>query len=802
MNQRSLHVLEYNKIIDLLTDRAHTEPGRHLCQALQPMTELAAARDAQSETDDAVSWLLKRGSLPFSGVSDLRPVLALARTGSVLTCAALMQTGQFLRAISRLRGQLPADQWPGLRIGQLIEALTPLRGLEKRLDDAIAGEDELYDTASPQLAQLRRRIRTAQGDVKENLNRILRSHGRILQDQLVTMRGSRYVVPLKAEHRGELPGIVHDTSASGATLFVEPLPVVELNNRIREIMGLEREEIERILQELSAWVTEVADEIARNLELVARLDFAMAKGQLALAMRAMPPVLNDQGRIRLKAARHPLIPADHVVPIDLELGIRFRTLVITGPNTGGKTVSLKTCGLFSLMAMAGLQIPAAEGSEVSVFRQILADIGDEQSIEQDLSTFSSHMRHIVEITDAAGPGVLVLVDELGSGTDPSEGAALAMAVLDHLRRHDCLTVATTHYKELKAYALRTDQVENACCEFDTDTLQPTYRLLIGVPGVSNAFVISRRLGLSETIIGQARQLLSEEGIRFEELISAVEQQTRATGRLREEAEQIRLQLETDKEQLARDRRDLARQKKQVIQKAREEAREAWQSAQDEIDSLMQDIRSKIREDQLAESERLAGQIRQQIRTGLNQVESEIGRETLRVDGQPIDQQYLQPGLEVVAPALGIRGKIAGRPDSRGQCLVMSEDGVQINVPAAALRFAGEHSNETEPGRAGRRSRRRQVMKSTDRLSMQRHQTSSSEIKLLGQTVEEALQTLDKYLDDAVLAGIGSIRIVHGKGTGALRQAVQQKLRSDSRVKTFRLGTYGEGDSGVTLADLK
>ncbi len=804
MDQRSLRILEFDKIINWLTDQAQTEPGRQLCRALMPSAQLDVAKMAQEETDDAVKWLLTRGALPLYGISDVAQPVERSQNGVWLNCGQLLRVGQFLRAVSRLRRQLPADETPQTAVQKALASLIPIKNLEKRLDEAIAGEDELHDAASPELASIRRRIKGAQADVKESLNRLVKTHAKLLQDQLVTLRGDRYVVPLKAEHRGDLPGIVHDTSASGATLFVEPLPVVELNNRIRELSGLEREEIERILQALSMLVAEASEPILENLLVTARLDFLMAKGQLALNMKAMPPDMNQEGRIRLKAARHPLIAADEVVPINFELGDTFQTLVITGPNTGGKTVTLKTCGLLCLMAMAGLQIPTQEGSEVSVFNQVLADIGDEQSIEQSLSTFSSHMRNIVQITSEAGPGMLVLVDELGSGTDPSEGAALAMAVLDHLRRHGCRTVATTHYQELKAYALRTEGVENACCEFDTETLKPTYRLLIGIPGVSNAFVISRRLGLQPGIIEQARQLLSEEGIRFEELIASVEKQSRDSEKIRQEIDQLRAEAQQEKQQLEKARQDLSSHKKRILQQAREEARDTYQQAYSEVEAMMDEIREKIRYGQLHESERMADQMRHQIRAGLNQVEGDIGRETLRASGRKMTPGQIKTGMIVTAPQLGLQGRVIEVPDNRGNCRIQTDDGMKVSVPAAALQ-AARASTDQQNGTAGGKGRARNGRRSeagTVSIRSQKRLTASTEIKLLGQTVEEALSSLDSFIDDAVLAGISSVRIVHGKGTGALRGAVHQQLKRDSRVKAFRLGTYGEGDSGVTLAELR
>ena len=792
MNHRALRILEYDKIIHELATLAHSEPGRQLCLALEPSSDMEAVTRLQEETDDAVKVILEHGLLPLGGISDIRAAVSRAAAGSQLNCPDFLRIGALLRTVDRLRGRLSAD--PPVRVlDRMISQLQPDNAFAARIDDTIAGEDELHDRASPQLMNLRRRIREAQNDVKESLNRIVRSQGRALQEQLVTMRGDRYVVPVKAEYRGEIPGLVHDTSSSGATLFVEPLPVVALNNKIRELMSLEREEIDRILLELSDCVAGRADLLRNDLALCARIDFIMARGRLALEMRAMRPQLNATGRIRLLDARHPLIPKDRVVPIYFELGVSFKTLVITGPNTGGKTVALKTCGLFCLMAMAGLQIPARDGSEISVFDQVLADIGDEQSIEQDLSTFSAHMHNLVEIANLAGPGTLVLADELGSGTDPSEGAALAIAILDHLRRRGCLTVATTHYKELKGYALQTESVENACCEFDAKTLRPTYRLLIGVPGVSNAFAISRRLGLDDKIIEQAQGLLSEEGIRFEDLVRKMEESRSQADEAYRQASALRAQAEHDAVQIRQHKEALEEQKRQMIREARQEARELYADALQEVERLLSEIRSGVKAQELAESHRLATQVRQEIRAGLKQVDGHITQSALSAGGRKLRRDEIHPGQTYSAPALGMTGKLLEGPDSRDICVLQS-GAMKVSVPLDALRLP-----DLSASAGTARTKRRSGPKS---LTMERHLNMQSEIQLLGQTVEEATANLDKFLDDAVLGGIQTVRVVHGKGTGALRSAVQQKLRQDPRVRTYRLGVYGEGDSGVTIAELK
>lgn len=826
MDTRSLTILEYDKIIQDLTALAHSAPGADLCAALQPSPDLETVLLRQSETEDAVKLILEKGVLPLGGISEIRPSVHRARSGSVLAIHEFLRLASFLHAVDKIRLALPEDG-PGQRIVfGLIAQLRPQRALKTRLDECIAGEEELHDAASSQLASLRRRIRQAQVDVKESLQRIVRSQAKALQEQLVTLRGDRYVVPVKAEHRGSIPGLVHDTSASGSTLFVEPLPVVELNNKIRELMGLEREEIERILIELSGLVADSADLLVANANILAELDFLMAKGRLALKQQAMMPLVNDEGRIFLQAARHPLIPKDRVVPIHFELGIAFNSLIITGPNTGGKTVALKTCGLFCLMAMAGLQIPARDGSQVSVFEQVLADIGDEQSIEQDLSTFSSHMRNIIQITEKAQPRTLVLVDELGSGTDPSEGAALAISILDYLRNHGCRTVATTHYKELKGYALNTPGVENACCEFDSETLRPTYRLLIGVPGVSNAFAISSRLGLSDEIIGQAKSLLSDEGIRFEELVSAIEKSRVEADRMRDEVTRLREQAREEQQRLERERLTWQEKSKAIVQKAREEARELYEMAQLEIEELLEQTRKAMNEQDVFARHHAVSAGRQKARSGRSRIEGEIGRATLSA-GAGKRPDRLEVGQTYYAPALEMTGKLVEGPDNRGQCILQS-GAMKVSVPAEGLRMPGAASDDlgdwngtghsgtgTRSGRGGAvragrtggkpgkdRGDQGRSGTSQGKLTLNRTLTMSTEIQLLGQTVEEALQTLDKYLDDAVLSGIATVRIVHGKGTGALRAAVGQYLKRDPRVKTFRLGTFGEGDSGVTIAELK
>ncbi|NLN46068.1 MAG: endonuclease MutS2 [Clostridiaceae bacterium] len=800
MEQRTLHILEYDKIIAMLATRALSGPGRVLCEALLPTSAVDEAMERQSNTDDAVRILLAKGTPPFSGLTDLRPTAARAVAGAVLGCKELMQIAALLRGAARLQAFVPSE--PGEnRVYAAMGRLLPVPSLEQAISMAIIGEDELSDRASPALYSIRRRIRDAQAKVKEILDRIVRTHPRILQEQLVTMRGDRYVVPVRAEYRNELSGIVHDVSSSGSTLFVEPIAVVEANNKIRELMSQEAEEIERILAALSAQAAEHADAISVNVSTMAWIDFQIAKARLAFDMKAMPPVLNTEGKIRLRGARHPLIPHEQVVPIDFHIGYAFRTLVITGPNTGGKTVALKTCGLLCLMAAAGLQIPAQEHSEVSLFDEILADIGDEQSIEQNLSTFSSHMSNIVNITRRAARGTLVLVDELGSGTDPSEGAALAISILDHLRTHGCVTVATTHYKELKGYAIETPEVENACCEFDTETLRPTYRLLIGVPGVSNAFVISGKLGLGASIIEAAKQRISEEGMRFEELLQDVEKSHAASLRMRDETLAIRNVAKQEAERVETLRLELEQKRAGYLQTAREEARRELAAYLQEAETLLDQAREALRSQDSEAAEHLAAEARKGLRDTLRTVEGEIGRATLDAYDPAAIPDKIVVGQTYYAASLHIEGKVVNGPDAR-DCFTLVSGSVKATVPRSSLRLPGRTREKEKRTPRGSAASSAQGRRRSPVAAMSRAMTFQSEIQLLGLTVDEALATLDKYLDEAVLSGAHGVRIVHGKGTGALRSAVSQFLRKDTRVQTFRLGAYGEGDSGVTLAELK
>lgn len=800
--ERSREKLEYPLVIDRLAELAVSEEGRALCRALLPLTELAAAEQAQKETEDSLQVLFQRGQAPLQGLHPIRPFVKRSRTrGAVLGCGELLRIGVFLEAVDRMKAFLPEESGDNAFYA-LLQNLLPLPQLQKDLSRSIIGEDELADEASFDLSRIRRAAKRSQENIRRHLEKLLRSQADALQEQLITLRQDRYVLPVKIEMRSRIPGIVHDTSQSGQTLFIEPLAVVEENNKIRELKLEEEREIRRILAAFTEEVAKHAEEILLDVELLAKADFCWAKARLARRMKACRPRLNDAGRIRLRQARHPHIPEHEVVPIDIHVGDTFRTLLITGPNTGGKTVSLKTVGLLSLMGMSGLQVPAAAPAELSVFTRVLADIGDEQSIEQSLSTFSSHMRNIVEITDLVDEKSLVLTDELGSGTDPSEGAALAVAILEDLKAAGAVTVATTHYKELKVYALQSEGVENAACEFDTETLKPTYKLLIGVPGTSNAFIISRKLGLREDIIARANEELSAEDLRFEDVLARVDKARIAGENMLREAEQMKREAETLRREAAAEAARIKESKQNILDSAREESRQNLRRQTQEVEALLREMQKQMQDGGAVPLED-ARALRGMLRGELSEIEGQIGSETLRELKQKPRRgakKNWETGDLVFAPALGLEGRIETEPDNKGQVMIRAGQ-LQIAVPLASLQEPpSERSKRREHNRSDRLSAGQRQKKESVRHS--RKVNFSTELNIIGQTTAEGVASLDRYIDDAVLAGAETVRIVHGKGTGALRKAVQDFLARDKRILSFRLGSYGEGDAGVTIAELK
>ncbi len=807
--QYSLNALEYPKVLAQLEFFAMSAPGRDLCLALRPSDERREVERRLEETADMIAYILEYSELGLSGIDEIRPVVLNAEREILPTFRELLRLGRFLRVVRELKKRLPDPQGENYAaemrrpIFRNLAALAPLAELLHDIETKVASEDDLADDATPELRSIRRRLIHTQDEIKIVLERLVRNSGDKLQDALVTLRNGRYVLPVKAQHKGSVKGLVHDASASGQTLFIEPMAVVELNNEIRELEIEEKKEIERILKEFMGRIVGVRDSLIANAELMAELDFIQAKARLALDRKAFVPQLNDAHRIVLKNARHPLIPKNEVVPIDFELGTEFSTLLITGPNTGGKTVSLKTCGLLTLMALAGLAIPADEGSEIAMFEEVLADIGDEQSIEQSLSTFSSHLKQLITMLEVAGPDSLVLCDELGSGTDPSEGAALAIAILDAFREKGASVVATTHYQELKGYALNTAGVSNACCEFDTETLRPTYRLLIGVPGVSNALAIAYRLGLEPQIIDHARALISDEGQRFEELISAIEQSKQHAEKMEAEIARLHDEAKELEERLKAREAEIKHSEKVKMQEAEEKALEILQQTEREIadevarkEAELEAFREQAARD--AADEKLREQELSSLRGLKSRVKKQADDKADRLGKQRLEKSVkrkLEPADIVIgdyyrAPALNFTGQAVEEPDRKGQVL-LEKGQVRLAVPVAGLELAAPPQKPQQKSTRQTRQLRSQVAAS-----------ARSEIKLIGMRVDEALQTLDDAIDRAQMSGLTTLRVVHGKGSGALRSAVRSRAAQDRRVKDFREAEFGEGDSGVTYLELR
>ena len=802
---RVLSVLEFDKIKSMLLECTRTSYGKKIAEDLYPTTDATVVREGLEDTEEAFIYINKYGSLPLSGFGDIKPSISFARAGGVLTMRALLDIASFLRSVERLSMVISNEHsdMEGTNLFGSIGALSSVPYLEKNISASIVNEDEMNDRASDTLYSIRREKKEIQQNIRVMLDRVIRSHEDILQEAIITIRGDRYCVPVKAECKGRLPGIVHDTSSTGQTVFIEPMAVVEANNRIRELASLEREEIQRILEELTSEVLRSADSLESDIVLIADIDFVSAKAELAIKMNATKPVLNDKSYIRLVKARHPLINKDQVVPVDIELGKDYRSLIITGPNTGGKTVSLKTCGLFTLMAMAGLMLPCATGSEVACFDRVLADIGDEQSIEQSLSTFSAHMSNIVFILKNTRQNSLVLLDELGSGTDPAEGAALAIAILDELFSRGCTTMATTHYKELKAYAIETEGVMNAACEFDTDTLSPTYRLIIGMPGVSNAFVISKKLGVPSKIIDAAMVNLSNDELAFERLLESAEESNREAKRLHEENRKLNLELEEQKKALEEEKKALKASKTKILNDSRREQKELLEEKEEELDEIIRKLKKAGKQmdkrDALDEMEK----VRRRLRAGLKDLtddssDDEIIDKTSLPGEVPkefkVGAKYYIPHLDMIATCVSL-------PNKSGKVMVESGT-MKLTMEKEALRLPTR--DQIEPPKEQKTRRDRPIERKADsaaRISLDKSASTMPEIMLLGKRVDEAISALDAYIDDCSLSGINTIRIVHGKGTGALRNAVDDYLRQSRRVRTHRLGRIGEGDDGVTIAEL-
>ncbi|HSK67665.1 MAG TPA: endonuclease MutS2 [Candidatus Limnocylindria bacterium] len=782
MNEKSLRTLEFTKIRDRLAALALTEPGRDRCLALVPHASLSAAAHAQDETEEALLVLLRRGDSPIIPFTDVGHTVGLAEKGASLSPRALLDIAASLRAAGAAQRALEdGDRERTPSLSALASALMPLRPLERTISDAIISEEEIADGASPALADIRRRMRLTGDRIREKLQQI--AHGqqsaKYLQDSLVTVRNGRYVLPVRQEYRAQVPGLVHDQSSSGATLFIEPTAVVELGNELRQWELKESEEIRRILAELSARAADHAADIRTNVDILVEMDFRFAKAALAREMRCVRPKLNDKGWLRFVRVRHPLIPPESVVPCDLWLGKDFTCLVITGPNTGGKTVTLKTVGLISLMAAAGLQVPGQEGTEAAVFQSVFADIGDEQSIEQSLSTFSSHMKNIVGILEDADKGDLVLFDELGAGTDPTEGAALAQAILQRMLKIGVRTVATTHYSELKAFALSTPGAANASVEFDVATLSPTYRLLIGVPGKSNAFEISRRLGLSSRLIEDAQAMLSRETLMFEDVLAKAEQQRQAAERERESAEAAREESDRLREEAARLHREMEELRRGAREKARDEARRIIEKAKRESAEVLEELRGLKNADPSQ-----INPLRQRLRT-LN-AGSEEGV-PLRLDDDSLDPAEVREGMRVLLAVNNAEATVLSAPDAKGEVQVQAGI-IKLKVPADQLKRA------TQPG-----TKAKSVVRAHSRAS---ESPVKMEVDVRGMMLDEALMAVENYLDNAVMAGLHEVYVIHGKGTGALRAGLRDALKGNRHISAMRPGKYGEGEAGVTVVTLR
>lgn len=793
MNTKVLTTLEYTKIIDLLTEKADSEPGKKLCRELVPSTDLSAIRTAQRETKDALARLFRIGSTSFGSNRDLGFSIRSLEIGSSLSMSELLKLASFLDNVNRIKtyGKKEREDLPNDSLDAYFEGLTPMTQLANEINRCILSEEEMADDASPRLKSIRRSKLSTNEKIHSQLTSMVNGAYRtFLQDAVITMRDNRYCIPVKAEYKSQVSGMVHDQSSTGSTFFIEPAAVVNLNNQLKELDLQEQEEIEVILGDLSSQAAVHTSELAADQKIMTTLDFIFAKAKLAMEQNATEPIFNTEHYIQIRKGRHPLLDKKKAVPIDVRLGKDFDLLVITGPNTGGKTVSLKTVGLFTLMGQAGLHIPALDRSELSIFSEVYADIGDEQSIEQSLSTFSSHMTRVVHILQHADADSLCLFDELGAGTDPTEGAALAIAILNYLHDRGIRTMATTHYSELKIYALSTNFVENACCEFDVETLRPTYRLLIGIPGKSNAFVISSKLGLSDEIINAAKEQISKEDESFEDVIADLEQSRVTIEKEQQEIAEYKERIRTLQEQLQRKNEKIDQAKDKILRDANEKARAILQEAKDVADETIRDFNKVGASADIKELEKK----RQKVRDKINEKNGKLAlgnNQKKPANQKTVDPKKLKKGDSVKIISMNLKGIVNTLPDARGnlfvQCGIMRmQTNINDLVPV---------KEETITAPALQRT-------NTGKLKMSKSFSVSSEINLLGCTVDEAIAKLDKYLDDAYLAHLPSVRVVHGKGTGALRSAVQSHLKRLKYVKEYRLGEYGEGDAGVTIVTFK
>lgn len=803
MNEKALKVLEYHKIIQKLTDFAGSQPGKSLCKNLVPSSDISEIRRMQRETSDATARLYRKGNISFSGLSDIRGSLKRLEVGSSLNIEELLRVCSLLETTNRVKSWARSDNSQIVNneeqtedsLEQMFADLQPLTPLASEIRRCILSEEEISDDASPGLRQVRRSIRLTNDKIRTQLASLVNGSTRsYLQDAVITQRNGRFCVPVKAEYRGQVPGMIHDQSSTGSTLFVEPMSVVKLNNDLRELEIKEEKEIEIVLSTLSGLVAEQTEPLNYNVLLLTELDFIFARAQLSRSYNGTEPDFNTDGRINIKKGRHPLLDPKKVVPVDIRLGDDFSLLVISGPNTGGKTVSLKTVGLFTLLGQAGLHIPAFDHSELSVFTEVYADIGDEQSIEQSLSTFSSHMTNIVSFWEQADEHSLVLFDELGAGTDPTEGAALAIAILSNLHRRGIRTIATTHYSELKVFALSTPGVQNGSCEFNVETLRPTYRLLIGVPGKSNAFAISQKLGLPDYVIEEAKGHISQEDESFEDVISDLEESRATIEKEQEEINRYKQEIENLKQRLERKEDRLEANREAILQKAREEAQTILREAKEFADESIRKYNKLGKE---SDASRKMEQERTKLREKMSGLEKNMGVKAAKKPQKELTAKDLRIGDRVKVLSMNLTGTVSTLPDARGNLFV------QMGILRSQVKLSDLEKLPDEPSPYSSKTSSGSSSRSGgSKVKMAKSYSISAEINLIGRTTDEAIAELDKYLDDAYIAHLSPVRIVHGKGSGALRKAVHQYLRRQKHVASYRLGEFGEGDAGVTIVDFK
>ncbi len=795
MNEKVFKTLEFDKILTKLKGYAVSPMGKEMAENLSPSGEVYEIRKWQNETSDAYAMIMRKGTIPLGGLKEIRPQLKRVSMGGNLNIEELMNIGEFLYVCRKVKNYSVNENKGETYeyIGELFDLIEHIPRLEKEITRVIISEAEISDDASNDLRAIRREIKVSNDRIRDQLNTIINSatYRNMLQDYVITIRNDRYCVPVKSEYRNSFNGMIHDQSNTGSTLFIEPMSVVQLNNKIKELRIKEKAEIEKILQQLSDMVRENIDPLMADLNVLTELDFIFAKGNLAVEMNATKPVFNTRGYVNIKKGRHPLLDSKTVVPIDIYVGDKFTTLLITGPNTGGKTVSLKTIGLLTIMGQSGLHIPAFDNSDLAVFDEVFADIGDEQSIEQNLSTFSAHMRNTVSILENVTNNSLVLFDELGAGTDPIEGAALAMAVIQSLKKRNIRTVVTTHYSELKVYALSTEGVENAGCEFDVESLRPTYKLLIGMIGKSNAFAISKRLGLKDDIIESAKSFIEQENVKFEDVIADLETSKKNVIYEQERAEQFRKEAESLKKEVEKQKKKIEDQKEKMLAKAREEAKMIYQKAKEEADAIIKEINKEARES--ANRNKLNAS-RQKLKESLANTDSEINKMLAKRRKTYKAADKLEVGDSVYVVSFDTHAKVLSLPDENKEVFVQAGI-MKFKVPMAELVLDDKAQSENAAQKKNSRS-------ISSKVRAGKSMVISPEIDCRGQLVEEALGNIDKYIDDAYLAGLKQIMIIHGKGTGALRSAVQEYLRKNPHVKSYRPGTYGEGEMGVTVVELK